>query len=113
MLGPDPEGRCPHLLYFGGGNGVIYALEPDGKRRWSLDTRAQGAGGDYPNINASIAPGRTGLSTANAFGDVFFVPYHLCLDAPETPGLSCEPEDGYPVDGALLYAMTPGGRMSG
>ncbi len=111
-IGPDPEGRCPYLIYFGGGNGIIYALEPSGQRRWSLDTRAQGAGGDYPNINASIALGRTGLSTANANGDVFFVPYHIYLEAPETPGLCSEPGDGYPADGALLYSMSPGGRMA-
>jgi outer membrane protein assembly factor BamB len=112
VLGPDPEGRCDHLIYVGGGDGVIYALQPDGQRRWSLDTRAQGCGGDYPNINASIALGRTGLATANANGDVFFVPYHLYLDAPDTPGLCTEPGDGYPTHGALLYAMSAGGRMA-
>ncbi len=111
-LGPDPEGRCGYLIYFGGGNGVIYALEPGGRRRWSIDTKAQGAGGDYPNINASIALGRTGLSTANAHGDVFFVPYHLYLEAPRTEGLCLEAGDGYPTDGALLYPMSPGGRMA-
>ena len=112
VIGPDPEGRCDYLVYFGGGNGVIYALEPGGTRRWSIDTQAQGAGGDYPNINASVALGRTGLSTANANGDVFFVPYHLYLEVPDTAGLCTEPSDGYPVDGALLYAMSPGGRMA-
>ena len=111
-IGPDPEGRCAYLVYFGGGNGVIFALEPSGCRRWSIDTRAQGAGGDYPNINASIALGRTGLATANANGDVFFVPYHLYLQAPDTAGLCLEPGDGYPADGALLYPMSPGGRMA-
>ncbi len=111
-IGPDPEGRCAHLVYFGGGNGVIYALEPGGQRRWSIDTRAQGAGGDYPNINASVALGRTGLATANANGDVFFVPYHLYLQAPDTAGLCLEPGDGYPADGALLYPVSPGGRMA-
>lgn len=112
VIGPDPEGRCDYLVYFGGGNGLIYALEPGGLRRWSLDSKALGAGGDYPNINASVALGRTGLSTANANGDVFFVPYHLYLDAPDTPGMCREQGDGYPSDGALLYAMTPGGRMA-
>jgi outer membrane protein assembly factor BamB len=111
-IGPDPEGHCGYLVYFGAGNGVIYALEPGGQRRWSLDTKAQGAGSDYPNINASIALGRTGLATANANGDVFFVPYHLYLQAPDTAGLCLDPGDGYPEDGALLYPMSPGGRMA-
>ena len=111
-IGPDPEGRCAYLVYVGGGNGIIYAIEPGGQRRWSLDTRACGAGGDYPNINASIALGRSGLSTANANGDVFFVPYHLYLDTPDTSGMCREPGDGYPADGALLYPVSPGGRMA-
>lgn len=111
VLGPDPEGESPYLIYVGGGNGLIYAIDPAGRRRWSLDTRIGGGGVDAPNINASLALGRTGLSTASAAGEVFFVPYHLYLDAPETPGLVVDPGDGFPKDGAHLYYVTPGGTI--
>ncbi len=110
-LGPDPERESPYLIYFGGGNGLIYALDPDGQRRWSLDTRVGADGVDYPNINASMALGRTGVSTAAASGDVFFVPYHLYLEAPKTPGLDRRPDDGYPASGTHLYYVTPGGSI--
>jgi len=110
-LGPDPERKSPYLVYFGGGNGLIYALDPDGQRRWSLDTRVGGVGIDYPNINASIALGRTGLSTASASGDVFFVPYHYYLEKPGAEGLERRPDDGYPRAGTHLYYVTPGGTI--
>lgn len=111
VLGPDPEGESPYLIYAGGGNGLIYAIDPAGRRRWSLDTRVGAGDVDAPNINASLALGRTGLSTASAAGEVFFVPYHLYLDKPRTPGLETDPGDGYPTDGAHLYYVTPGGTI--
>ncbi len=111
VLGPDPEGEADYLVYVGGGGGLIYAIDPQGRRRWSLDTRVGAGEVDAPNINASMALGRTGLCTANAAGEVFFVPYHLYLDAPETPGLELEPSDGYPDDGSHLFYVSPGGTI--
>lgn len=111
-IGPDPEGTSPYLVYFGGGNGLIYALDPEGRRRWSLSTLREGAQLDSPNINASIALGRAGLATAAANGDVFYVPYHYYLSTPDAAELDRSPDDGYPHSGNFLYAMSPGGAMA-
>jgi len=105
-LGVDPEGRAPYLVYFGGGNGLVYALDPEGRRRWSYDTTS---GDDYPNINASIALGHHGLATASASGDLVYVPYDHYL-APDARGVVREPGDGYPESGDLLYPVSTGGR---
>ena len=45
-LGPDPENKCEYLVYFGGGDGVVYAIDPSGRRRWSdRSARARLRGG--------------------------------------------------------------------
>jgi outer membrane protein assembly factor BamB len=111
-LGPDPSGEHAYLIYFGGGNGSIYALDPDGRRRWSLNTQAEAHPLDSPNINASIALGRWGLATASANGNVFYVPYDYYLSREEDPALDRRPGDGYPESGTFLYPMTPGGSMA-
>lgn len=111
-LGPDPEGKSPYLVYFGGGNGVIYALDPEGRRRWSLDTRVHAEVRNSPNINASMALGRAGLTTATANGDVFYVPYHYYLEHPGAPGIELEPGDGFPQEGGFLHYVSPSGNIS-
>lgn len=110
-LGPDPEGRCPYLIYFGSGNGTIYALEPNGTRRWSYDTRVQSLPNAYPNINASIALGTTGLATASAGGEVFYIPYRYYLDGADQTGICRDPGDGFPQDGSYLYHVAPNGAL--
>lgn len=111
-IGPDPEGRCPYLVYFASGNGLVYALEPGGRRRWSLDTHPEGNPLDSPNINSSIALGRWGLAAAAASGNVFYIPYDHYLTAADDSALDRRPHDGYPDNGTFLYPMTVGGRIA-
>ncbi len=111
-LGPDPEGRSPYLIYFGSGNGRLYCVEPEGTRRWALRTAAEGSELDSPNINASIALGRSGLAAATASGHVLYVPYDHYLRHPDDPAFERGSGDGYPSDGAFFYFINPGGGMS-
>lgn len=110
-IGPDPEGRAPYLVYFGSGNGVLYAVDPHGARRWSLSTIAEGAELDSPNINASIALGRSGIAAATASGHVFYVPYDHYRTADDAAIVRLA-DDGYPWDGVFLHFMNPGGGMA-
>ncbi|MHA1730374.1 MAG: outer membrane protein assembly factor BamB family protein [Promethearchaeota archaeon] len=108
-LGPDPEGKCEYLVYFGGGDGVVYALDPRGRLRWSYDTLARALETDYPNINASIALGSTGLAVACSTGDVVWIPYDQYLSG-GGPGFQV----GEPVDeweGPQWHFVTPGGKL--
>lgn len=106
-LGPDPEQRCDYLIYVPSGDGSVYALEPSGARRWSLDLTG---GQDYPDINASVALGLRGLATATAGGEVLWIPYDHYLSNPL--GLCVKPSDGLPVDGASLHLVSRGGRAA-
>ena len=108
-LGPDPENKSPYLVYFGSGNGVVYALEPDGRRRWSFDTACDGQPTEYSNINASIALGNQGLATGSAKGDVIWIPYDAYL---RLPGFVREPTDGFAHEGAFLHVLSSGGTVS-
>ena len=107
-LGPDPEKKAPYLLYFGSGNGVVYALEPDGRRRWSYDTAGDGERTEYGNINASIALGNQGLATGSAKGDVIWIPYDAYL---RQPGFVRAPTDGFAEEGAYLHVLSSGGTL--
>lgn len=111
-IGPDPENRAPYLVYFGSGNGILYCVDPDGRRRWSLRTVSEGNVLDSPNINASIALGRSGLAAATASGKVVYVPFRHYMSDPDDPLLDHNPRDGYPEAGLFLYSVAPGGSMS-
>jgi len=109
-LGPDPEGKAAYLIYFGGGEGSVYALDPAGQRRWSYDSLVRAGTVDYPNLNASPALGQSGLAIASADGDVIWIPYEYYLRA-DAVGITREPGDGFQSQGAAWYYLTPGGMM--
>jgi len=109
-LGPDPEGKAAYLIYFGGGDGSVYALDPAGQRRWSYDSLVRAGAVDYPNINASPALGKSGLAIASADGDVIWIPYEYYL-RPDAIGVTREPGDGFSATGAAWYYLTPGGMI--
>lgn len=111
-IGPDPEARVPYLVYFGSGNGVLYCVDPAGHRRWSLRTVSEGSESDSPNINASIALGRSGVAAATASGKVVYVPFRYYMERSEDPLLDRSPGDGYPAAGAFLYNISSGGLMA-
>lgn len=110
-LGPDPEGKAEYLIYFGGGQGEIFALEPNGARRWSFDTLTLSGPVDYPNLNASPALGQNGLAIANANGEVFYLPYDYYLH-PEASGINRDPTEGFPEEGARWHAVSAGGLLN-
>lgn len=109
-LGPDPEEKVPYLIYFGGGDGLIYALEPDGKLRWAFDTLIYAINKDYPNINASIALGYTGIAVASATGDVLWIPYEYYLN-PNAKGIYRADDLLTNNEGLKWHYITSGGKM--
>ena len=109
-LGPDPEGKAEYLVYFGGGQGEVFALEPSGNRRWSFDTLSLAGRADYPNLNASPALGRHGIAVANANGDVFYVPYDYYLRQ-DAAGVTRDPTEGFREEGARWHRVAPGGLI--
>ena len=99
-IGADPEQKSAYLVYFGGGDGQIYALDPDGNTRWIYNTLHLRETVDYPNINASIALGKQGLATASSTGDIIWIPYdhYLRSDSP-----AIRKTHPYLVDHASLF----------
>jgi len=109
-LGPDPEGKESYLIYFGGGAGLVYAIDPHGAKRWSYNTLVDSAGTEYPNINASPALDRDGLTVATASGDVIWVPYDYYLGE-GARGIVCDDRDDFAAEGACWHYVTPGGLI--
>jgi outer membrane protein assembly factor BamB len=109
--GPDPEGIEPYLVYFGGGDGMVYAMTPDGNLRWSFDIIPKAVETDYPNINSSVALGNIGLSVASAGGDVVWIPYNYYLTNPDDPGLVRGKLFSAQSPGPAWHFITPGGKV--
>ncbi|MBD3350028.1 MAG: PQQ-binding-like beta-propeller repeat protein [Candidatus Lokiarchaeota archaeon] len=109
-LGPDPEGIYEYLVYFGGGNGFIYAMDPNGKLRWAYDTLVKALNDDYPNINASIALGYTGLAVASATGDVIWVPYDYYMKE-NAEGIYLNDIHQTDLQDLKWHNVTQGGKM--
>ncbi len=70
-IGMDPEGKVSYLIYFGGGDGQVYAVDPQGTLRWAYNSLPGSLNIDYPNINSSIALGNSGLAVGTSTGDIF------------------------------------------
>ncbi len=109
-LGAAPSGEQGGILYFGSGNGKLYALDAaDGTRRWSFDTTAADPElKDRNDLNASPALGRSGVYIGGEQGQLWYVPYDYCLHAVDE---RCQREKGedLPADAAGLFYVTPGG----
>ncbi len=128
-LGPDPEEIAPYLVYVGSGNGLLYALDPQGRRRWSYDVAAFYAekskedGPDpafwpafrYPAINSSVALGNHGVVTATSGGIVLSIPYDAYQNDVSL-FFDKNPNDSYfdhlPETGRRLCYISPAGRMA-
>jgi outer membrane protein assembly factor BamB len=109
-IGPDPEAKQPYLIYLGGGDGRVYALDPQGNLRWSYNTLLKAMNTDYPNINASIALGHTGLTIASSTGDVIWIPYDYYLNK-DAEGILLGAVFNPALRGEKWHFMTPGGRL--
>jgi len=108
VIGPDPENREDYLVYFGGGEGKVYAVDPAGEVRWTYDTLVLASRKDYPNINACPAAGNTGIAVATANGDIVWIPYDYYLKD-KTKGIEREGSAGITKGG--FYFLSPGGIL--
>jgi outer membrane protein assembly factor BamB len=126
-VGPDPASEGPYLIYVASGNGSVFALTRDGRRRWSYDTAALSPDWNtspldpafwvslrYPAINSSIALGNQGVVTATSGGVILSVPYDAYRR--ESKGFTTIPEDDYfaqlSAGGTRLCYVAPSGRMA-
>lgn len=111
-IGPDPEGKSQYLVYFGGGDGLVYAVDPAGKHRWSFDIAVLAADNDYPNINASVALGNDGLAVADANGGVIWIPYDYYLKT-DANGIELKHAYSSETAGARWHYVSTGGHFIG
>ena len=65
------------ISYFGGGDGRLYGVNPDGTLRWSYQLITD----DRNDLNSSPALGFDGIYIAGESGEMFFVPYDYPLSA--------------------------------
>ncbi|MFI5397655.1 MAG: PQQ-binding-like beta-propeller repeat protein [Candidatus Binatia bacterium] len=109
-LGAGADGQGAGILYFGSGNGKLYALNAaDGTRRWSFDTTShEPERRDRNDLNASVALGSGGIYIGGEDGNVWYLPYDYCLHAADERCQTDARED-LPEDMAGLFYVTPGG----
>lgn len=109
-IGLGPRGERPGIVYFGAGNGKLYALNAaDGTRRWSFDTTPTDAEGrDRNDLNGSVALGHSGAYIGSESGSLWFVPYDYCLHRKDQR-CQTSPSADLPPAGTHLFYVTPGG----
>ncbi len=119
-LGLDPGGGGGQVVYFGCGNGKLYALNAaDGALRWSFDTTPQDPElRDRNDLNGSPALGQTGVYIGGEHGYLWYLPYDYCLHSTDPRCTQGEgqsqdqaaPGLGSPMDFNGLQYVTPGGN---
>ncbi len=103
VVGRDPSGRCPYLVYFGDGSGVVYALEPNGAVRWSRDVTAPGRLSRFKGVNGSIAIGNDALYVPLAEGEI------VALSFQQSPQAALAvPAPVRPIAEAVAASVKPG-----
>jgi outer membrane protein assembly factor BamB len=113
VLGRAPSGRGAHVVYVGGGDGRLYALDAaTGRRRWSFDTTPRHPVlRDRNDLNASPALTPTGVAVAGEHGDVVHVPYDWCLRRRGDRRCDTRPGEPLPRTATRLVPLTPGGGL--
>ena len=98
MIGSGPEGETGAIVYFGNGDGKLFALNTQtGQRRWSYDTTAAGqALPDRNDLNGSPALGQRGIYIGGEHGQLWYVPYVYALHHLHDPRFSVEPSEPLP-----------------
>jgi outer membrane protein assembly factor BamB len=111
-LGRAPEGEDGWIVYFGCGNGRLYALNAaDGTRRWSYDTTPDDPElQDRNDLNGSPALGESGVTIGGEHGRIWYVPYDYPLQVEDARGAT-DPGEDLPADVVGLFPVTPGGRL--
>jgi outer membrane protein assembly factor BamB len=112
VLGGGPQGEPGAIVYFGAGNGQIYALNTqDGSRRWSFNTTADDdVLRDRNDMNGSPALSPTGLVIGGEHGRIWYLPYDYCLQVDDAR-CDTRPGSGLPDEMASLLYVTPGGSV--
>ena len=112
VLGRKPEGEEGWIVYFGCGNGKLYALDANsGSRRWSYDTTPdQNELRDRNDLNGSPALSTTGITIGGEHGQLWYIPYDYPLHQDDPRGCVAPGED-FPQQIAGLTYITPGGNI--
>lgn len=98
------------VIYFGSGNGRLYAINPDGSHRWSLQLIKS----ERNDLNGSPALGERAIYIAGESGEIFSVPYDYCLLAAQANNADCQVggNEELPQAGAqLLYTSQFGNNQ--
>jgi outer membrane protein assembly factor BamB len=109
-VGAAPSGQTGDIVYFGAGNGRLYALDAaTGQRRWSFDTTpADPELADRNDLNGSPALGRTGVYIGGEHGEMWYVPYEYGRHA-ANPRCTASADEDLPAEMAGMRYVTPGG----
>ncbi len=112
VLSRAPGSTDDQIVYFGNGDGKLYALQvSDGRLRWSFDTTGAGdALPDRNDLNGSPALGQNGIYIGGEHGQLWYVPYDYPVHHPEDPRGSTSAGSGLPADFTGLYFVTAGGQ---
>ncbi len=107
-VGRAAEGEEGDVVYFGCGNGRLYALNAaDGSLRWSFDTTPDDPElRDRNDLNGSPALGQTGVYIGGEHGRLWYVPYDYPRHAAAGPAAP-SPD----ADVAGMFYVTPGGNL--
>jgi outer membrane protein assembly factor BamB len=112
----DPIRSSPAIdgngnIYFGGGDGRLHVLNPDGTRRFVVQLIAE----DRNDVNSSPGLGRDAVYVGGESGEIFSVPYDYCLGGQGKRDPRCTPSEMVlaPDDGAaLVYTTTFGSQTA-
>lgn len=112
VIGRAPKGEKGTIVYFGCGNGRLYALNSeDGSRRWHFDTTPSDPElVDRNDLNGSPALGSTGIYIGGEHGQLWYVPYDYPLHVSDSR-CSTDPGEDLSADLTGLFYVTPGGGL--
>jgi len=110
VVGRAPAGEEGNIVYFGCGNGKLYALNAaDGTRRWSYDmTVYEPELRDRNDLNGSPALGVSGIYIGGEHGCVWYMPYDYPLHVADERAQT-DPGEDLPADTTSLFYVSPGG----
>ncbi len=115
VIGQSPPGETSAIVYFGCGNGRLYALNTgDGSLRWAFDTTPNNPIlADRNDLNGSPALGQRGIYIGGEHGHLCFIPYDYPLHVSDPRGqTSSSLGASLADDGARFYFVTPGGNLT-
>lgn len=110
VIGQPPPGQTGAIVYFGCGNGRLYALNVgDGSLRWAFDaTPNDPILADRNDLNGSPALGQSGVYIGGEHGRLCYIPYDYPLHVSDPRGFT---RSGPAADAARFFFVTPGGNL--